>query len=214
MFSTHIIDFFDELFFVFTMSSDSRDGSVILFQWHHCGFFTDFVFIWIVQFVKITFHTPSNHNWKKQWMSRFFKYQFYLIKNKFVCLIKTIITTFQHFDKWNLSITKRHCDSTMIWCVHTYYWFLQRLFFCFFQIDDLIKAKYVFSHFICMFFRDEMLMSMMTWIYDCDFQIFQNESLCKRKWKNCKISKCIDSSWNNWLFVMFIFIFNFFYSIN
>ena len=96
-----------------------------------------------------------------------------------------------------------------------YYWFLQCVFFCFFQINDLIEVKYVFSHFIYTFFCNEMFMSMMTWMCDWDFQIFWNESLRKYKWKNCKISKHIDSLWNNQLFVVFFlifmcFIFNFF----
>ena len=29
----------------------------------------------------------------------------------------------------------------------------------------------------------------------------------KHKWKNCKISKRVDSSWNNWLFIVFFLIF-------
>ena len=74
---------------------------------------------------------------------------------------------------------------------------------------------FVFLHFICMFFRDEMFMSMMTWMCDWNFQIFQNESFCKYKWKNCKISKHVNLSWNNWLFIILFlifmrFIFNFF----
>ena len=135
-------------------------------------------------------------------------------------MIKTIIITFQHSNKLNFLITKKHCDLTMIQCEHTYYWFLQRLSFYFFQIDDLIEAEYVFLHFICTVFCDEMFVSIMIWMYNWNFQTFQNESLCKCKWKNYKISKSVDLSlWNNWLFIKFFlifmrFIFNFFYSIN
>ena len=66
------------------------------------------------------------------------------------------------FQQIEFLIAERHCDSTIIQRVHTYYLFLQRVFFCFFQIDDLIKTKYVFSHFVCTFFHNEMFMPMMT----------------------------------------------------
>ena len=150
----------NELFFVFVVSLNSRDDNVILFQQYHCGFFTNFVFIWIVQFFDITFHTSSNCNWKKQWILHFFKYQFYLIKNKFNMFDKNNHHNVSTFQQIKFLITKKHYDSMMIQCVHTYYWFLQHVFFCIFQIDDLTEAEYVFLYFICMFFRDEMFMSM------------------------------------------------------
>ena len=181
LFSTHIISFFEWIVFFFAASLNLRDGSVILFQWHCCDFFIDFVFTWIVQFFKITFHTSSNHDWKKQWISHFFKYQFCLIKNKFNTFNKNSHQNISTFQQIEFSITERHCNSMMIQCVNTYYWFLQRVFFCFFQSDDLIETKYVFLHFIYMFLHNELSMSMMTWMCDWDFQIFQNESFCKRK---------------------------------
>ena len=56
-------------------------------------------------------------------------------------MIKTIITTFQPFNKLNFSITKWHCDSTMIQHVRTYNWFLQRVFFCFFEINHFVNVN-------------------------------------------------------------------------
>ena len=122
----------NKLFFTFAASSGSRDGNVILFQWHHCDSFTNIVFTWIVQFFKITFHMSSNHDWKKQWISHFFKYQFCSIKNKFNMLDKNNhhkISTFQQIKFFNHKMTLRFNDDSM--CTHILLIFAACIFFFF-----------------------------------------------------------------------------------
>ena len=82
LFSTHIISFFEWIVFCFRR--------VIEFAWRQrhfilmtsLWFFSNFVFTWIVQFFKITFHMSSNYDWKLKRTMNFIFFQISVLFNQ------------------------------------------------------------------------------------------------------------------------------------
>ena len=127
----------------------------------------------LYNFSKITFHTSSNCDKKKQWISRILKYQFCLFKKKCDTQDKT-----NHHDVSTLRRDEsfgpkgQNCDTTMIQRIHTYYWFTQHVFF-YCSNSSFDHNNVCFFYFICMFFHNKMLITMMSWMYNWNSQIFK-----------------------------------------